>query len=839
MASLEKAREKTVEDIRERAAAYTKEWRFDEERPDIGTALALLFAGMMETTREQLQQVSRDYRLKFYNLLGAEKLPGEGARGFVVFSTVNDEVPGAFVRAGERLQGKTADGGSVMFETTEDVFVSPARLEQICYADGGADFWVRSLELPLMLPTAEAGQPHVLYIGQDTLLNIKTEGEIVLDFQVLPGRREAEKERFLREDVTWSYYTQEGFVEFPEKRCENGKVYLTKEHSMPAFAPGDVHGRESCWIRMETAGLPPQSRVEFAGLKMSSAGSYLPPESIYDGNIELDVEQFFPFGEQPYPYAELYISSEEVFSKKQAFIQLDFDLDFIRVPGEIKSPELPVRWRNVMRREEFEKPEPEDMVISFVVWEYYNGFGWRRLPGTARYEGIFGDEKMAGKVSVRFSCPEDICPFLLSGKEGCCIRMRVARMVNLYVPDGIYITPRIKNLMLHYRYSEEETLPDCILCSNYLRVEEPACGQGFIPFYNQMPDGKILYLSFSTPLREQGIRILFLLEGAGGAKGNFRYEYYGKEGWALLKIEDETMGFSRSGIVTFREEQNFVRSEMFGIPGYWLRIIAEGDGVGTGGFPQIRGIYLNPAMAAAEKGSGSRGNLLAGSIHAMERSIGFISRVENPADMSGGCGEESQSQAVKRIAASLRHRERAVTAKDFEDIIYGGVRNISQIRCFPGRDGSGNKAPGHITLAVLAAHAQQGDFEYVERAILRCLKPHMDWHLHEEGRLHIVEPEWVTMKFYITAFVDETVRPGQCREAIRRRISSFLDPVTGNFDGKGWRIGELPTVMQIENLCEQMKEVLYIKNISLRDVREHGFYVLAAQGIHEIELIPQ
>lgn len=77
------------------------------------------------------------------------------------------------------------------------------------------------------------------------------------------------------------------------------------------------------------------------------------------------------------------------------------------------------------------------------------------------------------------------------------------------------------------------------------------------------------------------------------------------------------------------------------------------------------------------------------------------------------------------------------------------------------------------------------------------------------------------------------------REKLIQKINTFLDPVTGNFDGTGWKIGVLPSVLQIENLCSQVEEILYVKHISLKDESPSGCYVLGAGGNHEIEMIPE
>lgn len=834
-------REEILEKIRDCSLTYTPEWRFHTGKPDMGTMLALLFADMMGETRNRLKQMPQVYRLQFYRMFGAELLPPEGAKGYVTFSMVSEEVPGIFVEKGEKVLGKTEEGGTVSFATEEDLYVSPARLSGIFYTDGDSDFISAPLSLPLCLPPADNQQSHTFYIAHDTVFSIQTEGEIALHFQLPPNRRGRELESILQDQVQWSYYSPQGFVEFPVLHCEQGTVFLKKEQNMPAFDFMELQGVDSLWIRMEIPSLPPQSEVVFPALTLGSSGSSLPPETIWDGNMELDQECFFPFGEKPYPFAEVYISSEEVFSKKGAEIQLDFELSFVDVPGDLVSPEVPVEWRTVMHQSDFEKPTPPDIVISSVVWEYYNGAGWKRLPVAEKenHDTRFGLYSSPGSVSVRFLCPDDIEPFLLSGQEGRCIRIRISRMENLYAPEGIYRTPQIKCPLLHYVYGAEGMPPVCAFAGNQMRMKRLDCRREFVPFQNTLRRGKVLYLSFSRPIREQGIHLLFIL-GNGMEKGaGYQYEYCGEDGWRPLKTEDETQHLSRTGLIALCGEHAFAEKEFFGLTGYWMRIVREdGTGHGEGDFPVIRAIFPNSITVAAQGESGEDGNLPAGAVDTMERNIGFISGVTNPERMVGGCEGENREQAVARMASTLRHRKRAVTAKDYEDIVYGGFRKIRQVRCFPGKNERGESAPGHVTLVVLVGQEEEQEpFAYWEPEILRYLRPHMDYRLYEEGRFHIVEPEWVRMDIHMEICVEESVRLNPFRDALTRRICSFLDPATGNFDGGGWRIGTLPTVHQIENLCSQQKEVLYVRNISLKDEREYGCYGLGISGEHEMEFI--
>ena len=52
-------------------------------------------------------------------------------------------------------------------------------------------------------------------------------------------------------------------------------------------------------------------------------------------------------------------------------------------------------------------------------------------------------------------------------------------------------------------------------------------------------------------------------------------------------------------------------------------------------------------------------------------------------------------------------------------------------------------------------------------------------------------------------------------KGIRRRLQKFLNPITGNFSGKGWNIGEFPRKEFIYNYIKNVPNIKWIKNINI------------------------
>ncbi len=113
--------------IKKYLSHYTPEWRFDEKNPDVGTALAYIYADMMSETIYRLNQTADKNRVMFFNQIGTDLLPAIPASGYATFSLVNDEVDGVEVRKGEAVLAQTPEGENMVFETRQDLYVTPVK----------------------------------------------------------------------------------------------------------------------------------------------------------------------------------------------------------------------------------------------------------------------------------------------------------------------------------------------------------------------------------------------------------------------------------------------------------------------------------------------------------------------------------------------------------------------------------------------------------------------------------------------------------------------------------------------------------------------------------------
>ena len=106
----------------------------------------------------------------------------------------------------------------------------------------------------------------------------------------------------------------------------------------------------------------------------------------------------------------------------------------------------------------------------------------------------------------------------------------------------------------------------------------------------------------------------------------------------------------------------------------------------------------------------------------------------------------------------------------------------------------------------------------------------IDSRLIAANRFYIVEPQFVEVRVRLQLTATDTNSVFQIKKEIESRLLKFLNPLSGYFDGNGWKIGILPSVIQIQNLLRNVHGVKYIKNVFL------SLYMMDNAGYSEVDL---
>lgn len=632
-------------EIKRKSESYTPEWRFDQSDPDGGAALAQLFAEMFYGTIDRYNRFPDKCYLEFLNMLGVSAGAVSPAVGMASVKMVDGAPKNVFINKGTRLftdiSSDSAEDMRVVFETSSAFYAVPAEIKALYMTDHERDIITRT-ELsaqdafPLALFAADERrnlERHCFAIAHSAVLRINGTAEIrvKLSNHAMSYQNEAIAEKLCDGSaVKWSYVSAEGVVPLTA-HYHQGYISLFKDSQSPVQLT-DSLGKSSdespnYWIFCELSGSAEDITVDEIAVSSASTDDELRhgilADSLFANDTELNSERCgYCFGREPSAYDSFYISCGEVFSKRGADIIAEFTLDtVVYQDSSLSENNLEFNQKLVVDKDDAKAAAFDNIYISEVIWEYWNGFGWARLEVSGDVNP-FACEELTGKKTIRFVCPQDMELSMQNAHEGYWIRARIATVENRFSTRGRWLIPLLKGFVLRYDYGTTflpaqavQTTNNCT-CRSYSEYS----GASGMSLFSRMPEQHhAVYLMFDKPPEGYPMNLYLEFAGSSDAERVLSIQYLtgdggGRTGWVELKVNDRTEGFSRSGIISMFCPGDFSEEELFGERGYWIRIVNRSMDLGRQDeAPQLIGMTLNAVdIVQKESVSGERHDVFAG-----------------------------------------------------------------------------------------------------------------------------------------------------------------------------------------------------------------------------------
>jgi predicted phage baseplate assembly protein len=238
---------------------------------------------------------------------------------------------------------------------------------------------------------------------------------------------------------------------------------------------------------------------------------------------------------------------------------------------------------------------------------------------------------------------------------------------------------------------------------------------------------------------------------------------------------------------------------------------------GDGEHGTVPPIGKDNVVATYRAGGGSRGNVAAGQIVTLRSTIPFVDKVLNPAAAGGGSDTELIEDAVVRGPRSIRHRGRAVTAEDFEQLAHEASQSVARVKALPTFNDRGEYETNWVTVIIVPAGAD------ARPAPSPQLRYRVEQYLRERAASSVVFPKHV--KVSGPAYVEVTVNADiyaesidlapQVEAAAVAALEAFLHPLTGGYTQSGWEFGRLPCLSDFYGLLEAVPGMDHIENLRM------------------------
>lgn len=436
---------------------------------------------------------------------------------------------------------------------------------------------------------------------------------------------------------------------------------------------------------------------------------------------------------------------------------------------------------------------PSEWPPSPLTWEYWGGERWKPLvvdDGTAAFTrpGVVG-----------FLGPEDFQKRREFGFDRYWLRVRRQDV-------GKKIEPKLRRVLLNTAMARQTiTVADEVLGSS-----DASEGQAFRTTRKPvLEDPRLDVREPSEPsLAEQakikedlGEGAIAIVRDAAGKPAEIRVRW--------RQVTD----FYASG----PRDRHYVMDHVAGV-------IRFGDGVN--GMIPPRGTD-NVRITRYRTGGGVVGNRPAGTITQIRSFVSNIETVTNSEAAAGGAEAEDANSLLERAPRTLRHRDRAVTVEDYEDLAILASPEVARVKCVPLRNlvaeplaETDRKTPGEISVIVVPGTEDAKPLPSLE--LIGRVKDHLTERCIPTASVSVLPPLYVQVN--VTARVAAASLPEATRveQKVREALDKFLHPLTGGIDRSGWAFGREPHSSDLYELMARVSGVDHVRTLIVEETVSEG-----------------
>ncbi len=213
-------------------------------------------------------------------------------------------------------------------------------------------------------------------------------------------------------------------------------------------------------------------------------------------------------------------------------------------------------------------------------------------------------------------------------------------------------------------------------------------------------------------------------------------------------------------------------------------------------------------------GGGAAGNVSAGAITQLLGGIPYVSSVTNPRAAEGGADGETIDQVRTRGPQILRHRERALSARDYESLAHEASPAVAVARVLPMTHPSGRRETGWVKVIIVPNSQDpqpQPSFE-LRRQVQEYLQARSPADI---AGIFITGPTYLPVGVAAVVAPINLSQAGPVGVAVREALERFFHPLTGGPEGRGWPFGRDVYLSDVAAVLESLPAVDYVQELEL------------------------
>lgn len=595
-----------MEQVKKLASSYTPEWRYENAEDDPGAAIARLFGEMFYQTVDRFNAVPNKLFVEFLEMAGVkmpDPLPATGLMQFTAHDTVENPVP---VPAGTQVFTRDETGSNIAYETERRIEATPAKIAHVFYVDAREEV-IEHLdpEKPCSFFTTNGGenlQCHRFSLSHNEVLALSGPCEVELEILAENRFTAAETAKMLADAKLskWLYRSGGTLKPFDAVRAEGAVIILTKSDPSALEAEEDGNIYITCESGMKGGG-----SVLLRGARLSSkplSRQTVDAMSFGDVPIPLD-EGGYCFGRRPTPYALFYLRSDRVFCKRGATVNVQMDIAPVITDLTDRQPQYNFQNQRIIDKSGAVAVQPEDVFVSEVVWEYFNGTGWTRLPVRGNKNPF--SCKDTGNLETVFDVPKDIKETEVNAETGFFVRARVVFVENEFSTIPRWIVPFVKGAECAWSYAGGLPAKHYRSENNGCKVEllgaEQVEDAQFVAIRSLSEKPRAMYFCFDRSPHAMPLSMLFEVGGRAPMDDKLVFEACTGGRFKPVRSVDLTRNLAHTGTALLYLPEPLPEAEFFGKKGCWIRLIRSSYQENSRGYPRVQAVRLNTVAAVQKK----------------------------------------------------------------------------------------------------------------------------------------------------------------------------------------------------------------------------------------------
>ncbi len=222
-------------------------------------------------------------------------------------------------------------------------------------------------------------------------------------------------------------------------------------------------------------------------------------------------------------------------------------------------------------------------------------------------------------------------------------------------------------------------------------------------------------------------------------------------------------------------------------------------------------------MTGYRYGGGLVGNVTAHALNVMKTSLPYVERVTNRETARGGRDAENLDNAKMRVPGFLRSLNRAVTAADFEYLTHEAAPGqVGRTYCLqPPLTNAGEVKVlviPHIPLLQGFIAPESLDFP---EDVRKSIQSYLDERRLLSTSLEVTQPAYQWVETEVRFRASEHYDFEKVREAVEAKLFTFINPLVGGVDGKGWPFGRDLFISDVMAVLLSVPGVHFVRSVKL------------------------